>query len=265
VTEDQTPSTGPDELERRAYAALVDSLAGTLDLRGGLAEAVDVAGYTAMSSHIALNLEAGLETALAAHHRTVRPLEIDDTATTTDLLQHLCDRDPRAWDEIVHRYRGVVVAKVRSFRLQDADALDAVQMTWLRLAENCDRIQRPEQLAGWLATTASRECLRILRQQAQHTTAPPFAAVKRVPDPCVGPEQHAIDADTARLLWSLIATLSPRRQILLRELFVDNPRPYAALSRAAGIPSGGIGPTRARALRQLRLKLDEVFTAADGS
>ncbi|MGH3783734.1 MAG: RNA polymerase sigma factor [Pseudonocardiaceae bacterium] len=181
----------------------------------------------------------------------------DDTATTTDLLQRACDRDPRAWDEIVHRYRGVVVAKVRSFGLQDADALDAVQMTWLRLAENCHRIQLPEQLAGWLATTASRECLRILRQQAQHTTASLYAAVERVADPSVGPEQHAIDADTARLLWSLIATLSPRRQTLLRELFVDNPRPYSEVARNTGIPAGGIGPTRARALTQLRRRLDE--------
>ena len=68
MTKDQTPDTGPDEVERRDYAALVDSLTGTLNLRGGLAEAVDVADYTAMSRHIAdfLNLEAGLQSALAA-------------------------------------------------------------------------------------------------------------------------------------------------------------------------------------------------------
>jgi RNA polymerase sigma factor (sigma-70 family) len=176
--------------------------------------------------------------------------------SVTDLLQRAGHRDPRAWEEIVNRYRGVVIGKVRSFGLQDADAHDAVQMTWLRLAENCHRILLPEQLAGWLATTASRECLRILRQQQQHT-APPHAAIEQLADPSVGPEQHAIDADTARLLWSLIATLSPRRQKLLRELFFDSPRPYAEVARNTGIPAGGIGPTRARALTQLRRRLDE--------
>jgi RNA polymerase sigma factor (sigma-70 family) len=185
---------------------------------------------------------------------TISPPEA--AGSVSDLLQRAGHRDPKAWEEIVHRYRGVVIGKVRSFGLQDADAHDAVQMTWLRLAENCHRIQLPEQLAGWLATTASRECLRILRHQAQHTTAP-YAVVERVADPSVGPEQHAIDADTARLLWSLIATLSPRRQTLLRELFVDSPRPYAEVARSTGIPAGGIGPTRARALRQLRRRLDE--------
>lgn len=157
----------------------------------------------------------------------------------------------------MRRYSGVVFAKVRSFGLQDADALDAVQMTWLRLAENCHRIQFPEHLGGWLATTASRECLRILHYQAQHPPTPYDAVAERPTDPSGGPEQRAIDADTAQRLWSLVATLSPRRQTLLRELFIDNPRPYTEVARNTGIPAGGIGPTRARALTQLRRRLDE--------
>jgi len=176
------------------------------------------------------------------------------TRSTTELLQLACQRDSGAWEEIVRRYRGVVFAKVRSFGLQDADAHDAAQMTWLRLTESCHRIQRPEQLGVWLATTASRECLRIL---AQHAPTPSEAAVARMADPSPGPEQHAVDADTAQQLWSLVATLSPRRQALLHELFFDGPRPYAELARTTGIPAGGIGPTRARALTQLRLRLEE--------
>jgi RNA polymerase sigma factor (sigma-70 family) len=181
----------------------------------------------------------------------------DADRSAADLLVRAGDRDPKAWDEIMRRYRGVVFAKVRAFGLQDADALDAVQMTWLRLAENCHRIQFPEHLGGWLATTASRECLRILRHQAQHAPTPHDAAAERAADPSVGPEQHAVDADTAQRLWSLVATLPPRRQALIRELFVNNPGPYAEVARNTGIPTGGIGPTRARALTQLRRRLDE--------
>jgi hypothetical protein len=40
-------------------------------------------------------------------------------------------------------------------------------------------------------------------------------------------------------------------------LFTDNPRSYATIARIAEIPLGGIGPTRARTLRQLRAKLNE--------
>jgi RNA polymerase sigma factor (sigma-70 family) len=173
------------------------------------------------------------------------------TSSVADLLLRAGDGDPAAWEEIVRRYGKLVSSTVRSFRLQDADALDAVQMTWLRLAENTHRVNFPERLGGWLATTARHECLRILR----HSKSAPDrfdAAPETVAEPSVGPEQRVIDADATQTLWNLVAELSPRRQTLLRALFTDHPRPYAEIARAAGIPLGAIGPTRARALRQLR-------------
>ncbi len=178
------------------------------------------------------------------------------TSSMADLLLQVGDGDPAAWDEIFRRYGKLVSTTVRSFRLQEADALDAAQMTWLRLAENAHRIRFPERLGGWLATTARRECLRILRQ-----AKPATGAIRIVPEtavePSVGPEQRVIDADTSRTLWKLVAELSPRRRTLLRTLFTDNPRSYAEVAHAAGIPPGGIGPTRARALQQLRRRLNE--------
>ena len=61
------------------------------------------------------------------------------------------------------RFSGLVWATARAHRLSSADAADVVQTTWLRLVENLDRIREPEALGGWLATTARRECLRLLR------------------------------------------------------------------------------------------------------
>jgi len=178
------------------------------------------------------------------------------TDSGDDLLRRVRDGDPAAWEEILRRYGKLGSATVRSFRFQDADALDAVQMTWLRLAENAGGVQFPERLGGWLATTARRECLRILRQAKP---APDLIDVvlETVTDPSVGPEQRLVDADTVRILRKLVGELSPRRRTLLRALFTDNPHPYAEIARATGIPSGGIGPTRARALQQLRDKLNE--------
>ncbi|MGH3838146.1 MAG: RNA polymerase sigma factor [Pseudonocardiaceae bacterium] len=178
------------------------------------------------------------------------------TLSVADLLLAVGERDPAAWDEIIHRYGKFVSATVRSFRLQDADALDAVQMTWLRLAENAHQVQLPERLGGWLATTARRECLHILRQ-AKPALNLIDVAPETVADPSAGPEQRVIGADTARRLWKLVGELPPRRRTLLRALFTDNPRPYAEVARVAGIPPGAIGPTRTRALRQLRGSLKE--------
>ena len=179
------------------------------------------------------------------------PTSATRSVAVADLLPRVSDGDPAAWNEILRRYGKLVTATVRSFQLQNADALDAVQIPWLRLAENAHRVQSPERLAGWLATTARRECLRILRQ-TKRTLAPIDVA-----DPSVGPERRAIDADTARTLWNLVEELSPRQRTLLRALFTDHPRPYAEVARSTGIPSGAIGPTRARALAQLRRRLEQ--------
>jgi RNA polymerase sigma factor (sigma-70 family) len=193
---------------------------------------------------------------------TISYVPTDTTDSAVDLLQGIGNGDPGAWNEIIRRYGNLVSTTVRSFRLQEADALDAIQMTWLRLTENADRVQFPERLGGWLVTTARHECLRILRQAKlrPHLTD---MAPESVADPSTGPEQRAIDANTARTLRKLIDELSPRQRTLLRMLFTNNPCSYAKAARIAGIPLGGIGPTRARALRQLRDKLHEQEVGSD--
>jgi RNA polymerase sigma factor (sigma-70 family) len=182
------------------------------------------------------------------------PTSTTQSVAVAELLPRISDGDPRAWEEILRRYGSLVTATVRSFRLQHADAVDAIQTTWLRLAENTHRIHTPERLTGWLATTARRECLHILRQ-VPRTTSP--LDLMNLADPSSGPERRALDADTARILWTLIEQLSPRQRTLLRALFTDHPRPYADITRTTGIPTGAIGPTRARALAQLRGKLEQ--------
>jgi RNA polymerase sigma factor (sigma-70 family) len=179
------------------------------------------------------------------------------TPCDADTLLRIGDGDPAAWDDIVHRYGELVSATVRSFHLGHADALDAVQMTWLRLAECAHQIQDPQRLGGWLVTIARRTCLTIWRHQARFALDPFDTLAETVADPSIGPEQRVIDTDTTRTLWNFVSELSPRRQTVLRALFTDHRRPYDEVAQIANIPLGGIGPTRARALAQLRDRLEQ--------
>jgi RNA polymerase sigma factor (sigma-70 family) len=190
---------------------------------------------------------------------TINDSSTDATSDIVDLLPRTADGDSRAWEEILRRYSTLIWATVRSFRLQDADTRDAVQTTWLRLAENAHRIRHPQRLGAWLATTARRECLRILR----HITSIPHAsqtAQEAATDPSTGPEHIVIETETTRWLWEHVDELPPRRRTVLRALFTDNPQPYAQIATTTGIPPGGIGPTRNRALLQLRENLDKQNT-----
>jgi len=144
-----------------------------------------------------------------------------------DLLRGVVDGDPAAWNEIVHRYGKLVTSTVRSFRLQDADALDAVQTTWLRLAEHAHQIQEPERLGGWLITTARRICLHILYHNKRAPANLNVVAEAVVTAATDEPEQRVVDAETTRILWNLVSKLSPRPRTVLQALFTDNRLSYA--------------------------------------
>jgi RNA polymerase sigma factor (sigma-70 family) len=170
--------------------------------------------------------------------------------------------DDRAWEELVRRYGGLVTATVRTFRLQDADAADAEQRTWLRLVEHHRGVRDPGHLGGWLATTATRECLGILRA---HRAVTDLADVDALPDPDGDVEQRVIDAEEATHLWNVVTLLPPRGRAVVHALFADEKTPYAEVARATGIPVGSLGPTRARVLRQLRQLLDGATAPADAA
>ncbi|MGH3600068.1 MAG: RNA polymerase sigma factor [Pseudonocardiaceae bacterium] len=187
---------------------------------------------------------------------TMNHISTDDAGSVANLLRRIGDGDPAAWDEIIRRYGRLVSATVRSFRLQEADAFDAIQMTWMRLVENAHQVRTPERLGGWLATTARRECLRILHQ-TKHGPNLVDMATEVIADPSASPERRAVDADTSCVLWKLVDELSPRRRTVLRTLFTDDTCSYDQVARIVGIPLGAIGPTRARALGQLRKMLSE--------
>jgi RNA polymerase sigma factor (sigma-70 family) len=163
--------------------------------------------------------------------------------------------DHRAWDALVARYGGMVWAVARAHRLGDADAADASQATWLKLLEHVGDVKDPKALGGWLATTARRESLRILRHAGR---VDPLADVPEVADG--GPEldERLLTSERDSHLWRAFEALGPRDQALLRLLAADPAPSYEQIGAALGMPIGSIGPTRARALARLRRAIDRL-------
>ena len=187
----------------------------------------------------------------------IRPTEagLDASSEITALLHAAVEGDSSAWTEIVVRYGRLVSTTVQSYRLQDADALDAIQMTWLRLLTKGRRIQDPDRLTAWLVTTARRECLAILRRSQQ--IAYRHETFDTLPDSSECPEQCFLADEEVMVVRGLVAQLPVRGRTLVQALFSESPRPYREIASTLGIPIGSLGPTRARALRQLRHMLNE--------
>ena len=84
-------------------------------------------------------------------------------AVVTDLVSRARNGDKQAWDALVGRYAPLIWSICRKYELRGADAEDVGQSVWLHLVDHLDRVRDPAALPGWLATTARRECARVLR------------------------------------------------------------------------------------------------------
>jgi RNA polymerase sigma factor (sigma-70 family) len=185
---------------------------------------------------------------------TLRPETRRSPAWVSARVRLAAQGDGRAWSEIVDEFEGLLWAVARTHRLCHADQADVVQTTWLRFGENLDRLREPARLGAWLATTARRECLRILRASAREL---PDAAPPELPDGELQPIDGAlIDAERDAALRSALRRLSSRDQALLLMLVADSAPSYEQIGAALGMPIGSIGPTRGRALARLRGQLE---------
>jgi RNA polymerase sigma factor (sigma-70 family) len=175
------------------------------------------------------------------------------------LVRQAAAGDKSAWERLVDQYSRLIWAMTRDFRLAEIDAADVVQTTWLRLLEHIGRIEHPERIGSWLATTARHECLRHL------------AASKRVllvedDDATFGHfwewqpdvDERILAEERAQEVREAVSTLPVRSQQLLGLLMADPPASYDVISDQLGLPIGSIGPTRGRCLERLRLILQPV-------
>jgi RNA polymerase sigma factor (sigma-70 family) len=187
---------------------------------------------------------------------TLIPQQLTDSpadTTVSDLVARAKDGDRQAWNALVERYAPLIWSICRRHRLGRADADDVGQSVWLRLVDQLDRVRDPAALPGWLATTARRECLRVLC-----ATQGPYASVY-APDVETLPDERADLADQGLLaaerhaaLREAFGQLPPNGQQLIALLIADPPLPYADISAQLGIPVGSIGPNRSRYLDKMR-------------
>jgi RNA polymerase sigma-70 factor (ECF subfamily) len=131
--------------------------------------------------------------------------------------------DEEFWTERFEEHRPRLRAVAYRMLGSLAEADDAVQETWLRMARaGADDV---ENLAGWLTTIVSRQCLTVLRSRAARREEPLDV---RVPDPVVDradpddPAEQTVLADTVGLaLLVVLDELAPAERLafVLHDMF----------------------------------------------
>jgi RNA polymerase sigma factor (sigma-70 family) len=186
--------------------------------------------------------------------RTQASMRSAPLATVVRLAAGGCSK---AWQELVERFGGMIAATGRRYRLGAADVAELQQLTWLRLLENIHKIEQPERIGGWLATTARRESLQLLRRASKYHAGADEVLANMADDNLPEPDAAPIAAEREALVRKAWERLAPRCQELLSLLMVDDPLGYKDLSEMLAMPVGSIGPTRGRCLEKLRRLVDE--------
>ena len=177
---------------------------------------------------------------------------------SAELLARAAKGDQRAWDAIVNRYSGLVWSVCRSCGLNQADAAEVSQTTWLRMVQHVDSIRQPERLGAWLSMTARRESWRIHRQTGRTVLVEETDLFEGVQAPSDEVDRGLLDAERREALEEAFLTLSPHCQRVMRMLMTDPAPSYAEVAAALDMPVGSIGPTRGRCLSALRDRLLEL-------
>ncbi|HXD63868.1 MAG TPA: sigma-70 family RNA polymerase sigma factor [Solirubrobacteraceae bacterium] len=171
----------------------------------------------------------------------------------TTLIEAVTSGDEHAWSSLIQIFGPMIWSIALAHRLREADAADVTQATWLALVEHLAKLRDPARVGAWLATTARRECLRILRGKKRRVLYGDDCPEHESSSP--GPAEVLLRSERDAALWRSFGRLRPTDQALLCMLMADPHPAYEDISAALDMPIGSIGPTRQRALARLRDQL----------
>jgi len=202
------------------------------------------------------------ETAATASRARIRvgrislPTEENDEALdVAGLVRQAAEGDRWAWERLVDQYARLIWAVTRDFKLLESDAGDVFQVTWLRLLEHINKLEKPDRVGAWLAATARNECLRCLAARKKVILAKDDIVLEEAAAPEPEIDEGLLSAERSQMVREALASLPWRWQRMLELLMADPPASYAEISDQLGLPVGSIGPTRSRCLARLRVLL----------
>lgn len=181
--------------------------------------------------------------------------ENDEALDVAELVRQAAAGDRLAWEGLVDQYERLIWAVTRDFKLLESDAGDVFQVTWLRLLEHINKIEKPDRMGAWLAATARNECLRCLAARKKVILAKDDIVLESAAEPEPEIDEGLLSAERSQMVREALASLPWRWQRMLELLMADPPASYAEISDQTGLPIGSIGPTRSRCLARLRALL----------
>jgi len=177
-----------------------------------------------------------------------------------NLLERCLQKKPRAWEDFVDRFMGVVLhvirhtAQCRSMRLTPEDRDDLCAEVFLAVIRNDFAVLRnfrgQSSLATYLTVVARRTVVRDLlaRGPGGKLATAAQQLPSAIPDPHLNAEKQAIDREEVE---HLLGELQGNEALVVRMFHIEG-KSYQEISALVGMPENSIGPILSRARAKLR-------------
>jgi RNA polymerase sigma-70 factor (ECF subfamily) len=172
-----------------------------------------------------------------------------------NLLDRCLARKPRAWEDFVDRFTGLIIhvvnhtARCRSIMLSSADREDLTAEVLLSVVQNDFAVLRhfrgKSSVATYLTVISRRVVVRKL-VGSRGATSLGDAADAAEPEP--GAEQRITDREEVE---HLMESLDDSEAAVVRMYHLEG-KTYQEISRSTGMPTNSVGPTLTRARTKLR-------------
>lgn len=180
------------------------------------------------------------------------------------LLQRCLARKPRAWEDFVDRFMGLVVhvvnhsAQCRSLRLSSEDREDLVAQVFLTLVKDDLAVLRhfrgESSLATYLTVIARRVVVADLLRKRPGPHADDHSGHE--PEMAMAGAEAEQRVSNREEVERMMANLDTAEASIVRMYHLEG-MSYQEISSAVGMPENSVGPTLSRARRKMRLSAEE--------
>jgi len=184
------------------------------------------------------------------------------------LLQRCLARQPRAWEDFVDRFLGLVVhvvnhtTRVRSVAISPQDVEDLSSEVFMAILANdygvLRRFRGQSSLATYLTVVSRRVVVRELLKRRIVPNLSDTGEMGDVADDAVSPEERFSNREEA---LRLLDDLHGEEAEIVRMYHLEG-KTYEEISSQTGVPINSIGPTLSRARAKLRRQAADADAAA---
>lgn len=166
-------------------------------------------------------------------------------------LEKLRAHDVEELEALFRQAKGRVLAAVRRFARDDADADDMFQGAWVRIQEKIDRLVDARNPVAWCVAVAVNHAKDVLRQRARRPETVSLEDVPEPVDPEADPERMMALGELVEAVHEALPWLPEREGKAVVMRLVEK-RSIADTAEALGISVAGARQLVRRGMRKLK-------------